>query len=110
MNRLFILLIVMLFGIGLVGCNNNEKKNENNIVKIDREENEVKNILSILSESKGCEATFIMDNKVRSVQEGLNSFYLCQINDEEYSIIGAYIDENQYEYERFRTYEYYSNA
>lgn len=106
MKKVFMLLIVTIFGICLVGCNSDE----NNIVKIDKEEDDVKNIVSILNESRGTEATFIMDNKMRGVQEGTSSFYLCEINDEEYSVLCAYIDESQYEYERFRTYEYYSKV
>lgn len=114
------LMMVILFVIGLVGCNSNESKKDNNesnidekdnnIVKINKEDKDIKNILSIISESKEDEVTLIIDNKIRGVQNETGSFYLCKIMDEDYSILCAYIDESEYEYERFRTYEYYSKA
>ncbi len=129
MKRIVIFLMTFLACITLFGCNSKENKkineneqteenenkdeqtNNSQLVKIDIEtNNDVKNIISFINNADNLKMTYIMDNKIRSIQSGESSFYMCEINEEQYEIICAYINENEYEDERFRTADYYSKA
>lgn len=114
MKKVIILLIICLIGFGIFGCNRqsnisiNEEKT--NFDKISIEDNDVKNILSMVSDSSEDKATIVMDDKIRSINKGASSFYFCQINNKKYDTLCAYIDESLYQPERFRNYDYYITA
>ncbi len=105
MKRIILIFILLIVSIILVGCNVDKT-----LIKIDKENNEdVKNIINYIDDSKDCEFTMTMDNKIRAVQLDGSSFYMCEINDQEYDIICAYIDEKDYT-KRFKDTYYYLKA
>lgn len=134
MKRIIVLFIIISLGVAFIGCNSKEKNfpideidsetNEGNsqitktntetnetktqLEKIDKETNEdIKNITTLLQESSGFRMTFTMDNKIRGTQHNGTSFYMCEINDKQYDIICAYIDEKDYDCDIFSD-DYYS--
>lgn len=112
MKRTITILLMCILCIIFVGCNREEKKSQ--LVKLDKTtNNDVENILTFCN--SGCELiTFDMDDKIRTIKNENCSFYMCEIDEEQYDIICAYIDVNKYETEynceRFQDYDYYSNA
>ena len=127
-NSIFMMLII---SVALFGCNNEEKNNqqinpseeENNqqikpseeepkLVKVDKTtDKDVENVCGAINNSKELRYFENMDGKIRGVQLGSYSFYLTEIDDEQYEILCAYINESEYQkYERFRDYGYYSKA
>lgn len=107
MKKVILLLMIAILSIALTGCNKQE--DNTSPVPIDKTtDNDVKNIINSIYNPH--DLTFTMDDHIRGIQRGYDSFYLCEINDKEYDIICAYIDEEKYEADRFRDSFYYSQA